>query len=107
MVVKVVCFGCQPRGCGRGVGEIVRVFLRDGVLFCRYLFMAVLPLGILRISVYVSRAVFQATLNGMERIGVSSSFGRILVSWAGVMPVWICWHRCLSVIRVVFHRFTW
>jgi len=98
MVAKVVCFGCQPRGCGRGVGGIVRVFLHCGALFCRYLFMAVLPLGILRISVSVSHARFQAKFNGMERIGISSSFGCTRVKWAGAMTVWICWHRCLAVI---------
>ena len=32
LVVKVVGLGCQPLGCVGGVGGIVRVFLRVGVL---------------------------------------------------------------------------
>ena len=35
----------------------------------------------------MSHALFQVTLNGMERIGVSLSFKRTRMSGAGAMPV--------------------
>ena len=52
-----------------------------------YLSMANLPLGILRMSDYVSQTLFRAILNGMESIGVSLSSGCTRVSCAGVMLV--------------------
>jgi len=71
-----------------GIKGFIRVFLRWGALLCKYLPIACLTLGILRILyVYVSHAVFHVTLNGMEKIGVTSPFVLTRVSCGGVMSV--------------------
>ncbi len=85
-VVYVVCLGCHPSGCFGGVGGDVRVFLRVGAFVVLYLSIVVFPLGVVSIVVSGTHVGFQMTLNGMERMGVSSSSECSRVSYAVVRP---------------------
>ena len=72
-VVNVVCRGCHPPGSLGGVGGIVRVFLRVGAFVVLYLSIVDFPLGVVSTIVSDTQVGFQVTLNGMERMGVSST----------------------------------
>ena len=66
-------------GCRFGVvDEMGRTgILRWGALFSKHLSIVCLPLGMVMIFDYIKQAPFQATLNGMERIGLSSLVFRV------------------------------
>ena len=71
---------CTSSACfWEGSGGIARLFLLRGALFSTYLSKAILPLDNWRRSDSVSHAPLHATLNGMERIGMSPSPGWTLV----------------------------
>jgi len=91
----------------RGRRGVIRFFLLWGTLFSRYLSNAILLLGNWRRSDFSSHAPLHATLNGMERIGMSSFSGWTMVRWDGISPEWICLHRYLAIIWVGFHLLTW
>ena len=67
----------------------------------------VFPLGVVSTVVSGTHVGFQLTLNGMERIGVSSSSEFSLVSCAVVSPSILCWQNCLAVRCSGFHLLTW
>ncbi len=85
-VVNVVCRECHPPGCFGGVGGVVRVFLRVGAFVVLYFSIVVFPLGVVSIVDSGTHDGFQLTMNGMERMGVSSSSQCSLVSCAVVSP---------------------
>ena len=85
-VVNEVNHGCHPTGCFRGVGGVVRVFLRLGALWCCICLLCFFPLGVVSTIVSVTHVGCHVTLNGMERMGVSSSSEFSLVRCAVVSP---------------------
>ncbi len=85
-VVNVVCRGCHPSGCLGGVGGVVRVFLRVGAFVVLQLSIVVFPLGVESTVVSGTHDGCQVTLNGIERMGVSSSSEFSRVSCAVVRP---------------------
>ncbi len=72
-VVNVVNRGCHPFGCFGGMGGVVRVFLRVVAFVVLYFSIVVFPLGVVSTVVSDTHVGCQVTLNGMERMGVSSS----------------------------------
>ena len=85
-VVNVVRRVCHSPGSFGGVGGVVRVFLRVGAFVVLYLSIVIFQLGVVCTVVSDTRVGFQVTLNGMERIGVSSSSGLSRVRCAVVRP---------------------
>ncbi len=85
-VVNVVHRGCHPSGCFGGMGGVVRVFLRVGAFVVLYFSIVVFPLGVMSTVVSDTHVGCQVTLNGMERMGVSSSSEFSLVSCAVERP---------------------
>jgi hypothetical protein len=69
------------------VGGVVRVFLRVGAFDVLYLSIVLFPLGVVSTDFSDTHDGFHSTLNGMERIGVSSSSEFSRVSWAVVSPL--------------------
>ena len=65
------------------------------------------PLGVVSTVDSGTHDGFQLTLNGMERIGVSSSSEFSLVSCAVVSPSNLCWQNCLAMRCSGFHLLTW
>ncbi len=54
-----------------------------------------------------THAGLQLTSNCIERIGVSSSSGCVLVNAPRLSPLSACWQNCLAVRVYVFHLLTW
>ncbi len=72
-----------------------------------YLSIVAFPLGVVSIVVSDTHVGFQVTLNGMERMGVSSSSELSRVRCAVVRPSILCWQNCLAVRCSVCHLLTW
>ena len=85
-VVNVVNRGCHPSGCFAGMGGVVRVFLRVGAFVVLYFSIVVFPVGVVSTVVSGTHVGFQLILNGMERMGVSSSSDFSRMSCAMVRP---------------------
>ena len=67
----------------------------------------VFPLGVVSTVDSDTHVGCQVTLNGMERMGVSSSSECSLVSCAMVSPSILRWQNCLAVRCSGFHLLTW
>jgi len=107
LVVNVVCRGCHPSGCFGGRGGVVRVFLRLGAFVALYLSIVVFPLGVESIVASDTQVGFQVTLNGMERMDVSSSSGLSRMMCVVVSPSIMWWHNYLAVRCSGRHLLTW
>ena len=93
-VVNEVYRGCHPTGCCGGVGGEVRVFLLLGAFVVLYLSIVVFPLGVVSTVVSCTHVGCQVTLNGMERIGVSSSSEFSRVRCFAASPAILWWQNC-------------
>ncbi len=78
-VVNVINRGCHPSGCFGDMGGVVRVFLCVGACVVLYFSIVVFPLGAVSTVVSDTHVGCHVTLNGMERLGISSSseFSRV------------------------------
>jgi hypothetical protein len=65
--------------------------------------IAALPLGLVSTSDSSTHAGFQSMLNGIDRIGVSSSSGLVLSSLFGTSPFSTCRESCDAVRVSSFH----
>ena len=92
-VVNEVYLGCHPTGCCGGVGGEVRVFLRLGA-FVVLSSIVVFPFGVVSTVVSCTHVGCHVTLNGMERMGVSSSSVFSRVRCSAVSPAILWWQNC-------------
>ncbi len=106
-VVNVMRRGCHPFDCFGGMGGVVRVFLRVCALVVLYFSIVVFPLGVVSTVVFVTQVGCHVTLNGMERMGVSSSSELSRVRCAVVRPSIMCRQNCLAVRCSGRHLLTW
>ena len=76
------------------MGGVVRIFLRVGAFLVLYLLIVVFPLGVVSTVVSGTHVGCHVTLNGMERIGVSSSSELSLVRCSAMSPSIVWWQNC-------------